>query len=50
VVMIQNMLSKLSQHPAFAGNLDRMRMCGDCRVIDMMEPEQGTTVVEHKRI
>jgi ferredoxin len=50
VVMIENMLSRLSQHPAFAGNLDRMRMCGDCRVIDMMEPEQGTTVIEHKRI
>jgi ferredoxin len=50
VVMIENMLSKLSQHPAFAGNLDRMRMCGDCRVIDMMEPEQGTTVIEHRRV
>jgi ferredoxin len=50
VVMIENMLSKLSQHPAFAGNLDRMRMCGDCRVIDMMEPEQGTMVIEHKRV
>jgi hypothetical protein len=27
-----------------------MRMCGDCRVIDMMEPEQGTMVIEHKRV
>jgi ferredoxin len=50
VVMIENMLSKLSHHPAFAGNLDRMRMCGDCRVIDMMEPEPGTNVIEHKRV
>jgi formate hydrogenlyase subunit 6/NADH:ubiquinone oxidoreductase subunit I len=50
VVMIENMLSKLAQHPAFAGKLDRMRMCGDCRVIDMMEPEQGPTVIEHRRV
>jgi ferredoxin len=39
VHMIENMLSRLSQHSAFAGNLDRLRMCGDCRVIDMMQPE-----------
>ncbi|KQQ96974.1 4Fe-4S binding protein [Massilia sp. Leaf139] len=37
--MIENMLSRLSQHSAFAGNLDRLKMCGDCRVIDMMRPE-----------
>jgi ferredoxin len=37
--MIENMLSRLSQHSAFAGNLDRLKMCGDCRVIDMMQPE-----------
>lgn len=35
--MIENMLGKLGSHPAFAGNLDRIRMCGDCRVIDMMK-------------
>jgi ferredoxin len=39
VHMIENMLSRLSQHSAFAGNLDRLKMCGDCRVIDMMQPE-----------
>ncbi|MEW6371959.1 MAG: 4Fe-4S binding protein [Pseudomonadota bacterium] len=37
--MVENMLSRLSQHSAFSGNLDRLRMCGDCRVIDMMQPE-----------
>ncbi len=37
--MVENMLTRLSQHSAFAGNLDRLRMCGDCRVIDMMQPE-----------
>ena len=37
VLMIQSMLGKLAQHSAFQGNLDRIRMCGDCRVIDMMQ-------------
>jgi ferredoxin len=36
--MIENMLSRLSSHPAFAAHLDRLRMCGDCRVKDMMQP------------
>jgi ferredoxin len=35
--MINNMLAKMGGHPAFAGHLDRLRMCGDCRVIDMMK-------------
>ena len=35
--MVENMLGKLGGHPAFAGNLDRIRMCGDCRVIDLMK-------------
>jgi len=37
--MVENMLSRLAQHSAFAGNLERLKMCGDCRVIDMMQPE-----------
>jgi hypothetical protein len=36
--MVQNMLGRLGGHPAFAANPDRLRMCGDCRVIDMMAP------------
>ncbi|MBW8896611.1 MAG: 4Fe-4S binding protein, partial [Massilia sp.] len=36
VRMVESMLARLAGHPAFAGHLDRMRMCGDCRVIDMM--------------
>lgn len=36
VQMIETMLGKLALHGAFAGNMDRIRMCGDCRVIDMM--------------
>jgi ferredoxin len=49
VLMIQNMLGKLSQHSAFSGNLDRIRMCGDCRVIDMMQPQREVAIVPLKR-
>jgi ferredoxin len=35
--MVENMLGKLGAHPAFAGKLDRIRMCGDCRVVDIMK-------------
>lgn len=46
--MVENMLSRLSGHPAFAGHLDRLRMCGDCRVRDMMQPG-GEMAVELRR-
>ena len=42
--MIESMLARLASHPAFAGNLDRMKMCGDCRVIDMMQPQDEMKV------
>lgn len=35
--MIENMLEKLAAHGAFAGHSERLRMCADCRVLDMME-------------
>lgn len=47
--MVENMLSKLAQHGAFAGNLDRIRMCSDCRVIDMMQAKNETSILELKR-
>jgi ferredoxin len=42
--MVESMLARLAGHPAFAGHLDRMRMCGDCRVIDMMTPSDEQTI------
>ena len=45
--MIENMLGKLGGHPAFAGNLDRLRMCGDCRVIDIMQSGDSARVTGH---
>jgi ferredoxin len=39
--MIDTMLSKLAGHSMFAapGALARLRMCADCRVVDMMKHE-----------
>jgi ferredoxin len=35
--MVENMLGRLGGHSMFAGGTSRLRMCGDCRVVDMME-------------
>jgi len=42
--MVGNMLAKLAGHSMFAapGALDRLKMCADCRVIDMMQKELPT--------
>jgi len=47
--MVENMVSKLAGHGAFAGNLERLRMCPDCRVVDMLQPEKEVTIFEVKR-
>lgn len=35
--VVETMLARLSGHGAFAAHPERLRMCGDCRVIDMMQ-------------
>jgi ferredoxin len=47
--MIENMVSKLSLHGAFAGNINRIKMCADCRVIDMMENKNEATITSLTR-
>jgi ferredoxin len=47
--MMENMLTKLATHGAFAGNLERIKMCGDCRVVDMMQNKQEMSILELKR-
>jgi len=39
--MIESMLGRLAGHSMFAapGSLDRLKMCADCRVLDMMQKE-----------
>ncbi|WEF35321.1 4Fe-4S binding protein [Pseudoduganella chitinolytica] len=48
--MIENMLAKLGGHAAFAGNPERMKMCGDCRVVDMMVPQDEMQVIPLRRV
>ena len=47
--MIENMVSKLSLHGAFAGNINRIKMCADCRVVDMMENKHEATITSLTR-
>jgi ferredoxin len=44
--MIATMLGKLSGHSMFAapGALDRLRMCADCRVIDLIKHENSSDI------
>jgi ferredoxin len=44
--MVANMLAKLAGHSMFAapGALDRLKMCADCRVIDLMKSERGVDI------
>jgi ferredoxin len=44
--MIGNMVAKLSGHSMFAkpGALDRLKMCADCRVVDLMRNEGGLDI------
>ena len=44
--MVANMLARLAGHSMFAapGALDRLKMCADCRVIDLMKSERGVNI------
>jgi ferredoxin len=47
--MIETMLARLGDHAAFAGKLERMKMCGDCRVVDMMAPQDEMRIIPLRR-
>jgi ferredoxin len=47
--MVEKMIMKIGMHAAFAGNLDRLKMCGDCRVIDMVEEKRPVQIADLKR-
>jgi ferredoxin len=44
--MVDNMLGKLGAHSMFAGEgaLKRLQMCGDCRVVDMMQNTKEASI------
>ena len=44
---IENMLTKLAGHSAFQGAAaDRLKMCGDCRVIDIYSSTQEVRITD----
>jgi ferredoxin len=47
--LVETMLARLAGHSAFAGNLERMTMCGDCRVMDMMLTRKESSILEPGR-
>ena len=49
-LMIDTMLSKLSGHSMFAGEgqLNRLKMCADCRVVDMMSNTKEYSILTGK--
>ena len=46
--LVDNMLGKLAGHSMYtgAGALKRLQMCGDCRVVDMMENKQEASIFQ----
>jgi ferredoxin len=47
--MVENMLGKLSGHSMFAGGIRRLQMCGDCRVIDMVENKNEAKIFDYPK-
>jgi ferredoxin len=47
--MVENMLGKLGGHSMFAGGTRRLQMCGDCRVVDMMETRTESTIFDFRK-
>ena len=47
--MVDNMLGKLGGHSMFAGGTRRLQMCGDCRVVDMMENKSESTIFDYRK-
>jgi ferredoxin len=47
--MVENMLGKLGGHAMFAGGTRRLQMCGDCRVVDMMENRSEASIFNYKK-
>jgi ferredoxin len=47
--MVENMLARLGGHSMFAGGTRRLQMCGDCRVVDMVENKAESTIFDYKK-
>lgn len=47
--MVENMLGKLGGHSMFVGGTRRLQMCGDCRVVDMMENKAEASIFDYPK-
>lgn len=47
--MVENMIGRLGTHSMFAGGTRRLQMCGDCRVVDMMENKAEATIFDYTK-
>ena len=49
--MVDAMLGRLGGHSMFSGgaSLRRLQMCGDCRVVDLMENRSEATIFDYKK-
>jgi ferredoxin len=47
--MVMNMMGKLGGHSMFAGGTRRLQMCGDCRVVDMMENKGEASIFDYRK-
>jgi len=47
--MVDNMLGKLGGHSMFKDGTRRLQMCGDCRVVDMMENKSEGSIFDYTK-
>jgi ferredoxin len=49
--MVDHMLARLGAHSMFAGagSLRRLQMCGECRVVDMLENKNEATIFDYSK-
>jgi ferredoxin len=47
--MIESMLGKVGGHSMFAGGTRRLQMCADCRVVDMMDNQGESSILDLKK-
>lgn len=46
VKAVESMLARLAGHSAFSDHPERLKMCGDCRVVDMMSKQHSRTIAD----
>ncbi len=48
--MVDNMVGRLASHPMFAeaGAIERLKMCADCRVVDMLQNAKHGSILDLK--